>query len=63
MDTAKYDLAARLREQRCLLELIPPPDDVFIAAARSACIRAGLSQETIDILQPTGSEPVGKLST
>jgi hypothetical protein len=42
MDTVKYDLAAKLREQRRILELMPPPDDVFIAAA-NACIQAGLS--------------------
>jgi hypothetical protein len=62
MDTVKYDLAAKLREQRRILELIPPPDDVFIAAAKNACIQAGLSQETIDILHPPGSEPGVKLS-
>ena len=50
MDTAKYDLAARLREQRRILELIPPPEDVFDAAAKNACIQAGLSQETIHII-------------
>jgi hypothetical protein len=56
MDTAKYDLAAKLREQRRILELIPAPDEVFIAAAKNACIQAGLSQETIDILHPLGPE-------
>ena len=62
MDTVKCDLAAKLREQRRILELIPPPDDVFIAAAKNACIQAGLSQETIDILHPPGSEPGVMLS-
>ncbi len=62
IETAKYDFAAKLREQRRLLELIQPPDDVFIAAARNACIQAGLSQETIDILHPPGSASGSKLS-
>jgi hypothetical protein len=53
MDTPKYDLAARLLEQKRVLELIPPPD---------ACIQAGLSQEIIDILHPPGLEPVKKHS-
>jgi hypothetical protein len=52
MDLVKYDLAAKLREPRRILELVPPPDDVFIAAAKNACIQTGLSQETIDILHP-----------
>ena len=57
METAKYDLAAKLREQRRILELIQPPDEVFEASAKNACIQAGLSQETIDILHPPGPEP------
>jgi hypothetical protein len=57
MDPTKYDVAAKLREQRRILDLIPPPDEVFEAAAKNACIQAGLSQETIDILHPPDSEP------
>jgi hypothetical protein len=57
MDPTKYDLAAKLREQRRILDLILPPDEVFMVAAKNACIQAGLSQETIDILHPSGSEP------
>ena len=62
MNSAKYDHAAKLREQRHFLELIPPPDDVFIAAAKKACIQAGLSQETIHILHPPRREPIKKHS-
>jgi hypothetical protein len=62
MNSAKYDHAAKLREQRRILELIPPPDGVFIAAAKNACIQAGLSQEIIDILHPPGLEPIKKHS-
>jgi hypothetical protein len=60
MDTTKYDSAAKLRVQRRLLDLIPPPDEVFEAAAKNACIQAGLSQETIDILHPPASEPTAR---
>lgn len=56
MASARYDPAGKLREQRRILELIPPPGPVFIAAAKNACIRAGLSQETIDILHPPAQE-------
>lgn len=62
MDTPKYDLAARLLEQKRILERIPPPDDVFVAAAKNACIQAGLSQETIDILHPPSLDRVRKRS-
>jgi len=62
MGTAKFDLAAKLREQRRILELIPPPDEIFEAAAKNACIQAGLSQETIDIQHPPDSGPGVKLS-
>jgi hypothetical protein len=62
MDATRYDLAAKLREQRRILDLIPPPDEVFISAAKNACIQAGLSQETIDILHPPSSEPNMRLS-
>jgi hypothetical protein len=34
MDPTKYDVAAKLREQRRILDLIPPPDEVFEAAAK-----------------------------
>jgi hypothetical protein len=60
MNSAKYDHAAKLREQRRFLDRIPPPDGVFIAAAKNACIQAGLSQETIDILHPPSLDPVKK---
>jgi hypothetical protein len=60
MDATRYDLAAKLREQRRILDLIPPPDEVFIAAAKNACIQAGLSKETIDILHPPDSEPTAR---
>jgi hypothetical protein len=49
------------REASRAAALIPPPDNVFIAAAKNACIQAGLSQETIDILHPPSSEPGVKL--
>jgi hypothetical protein len=62
MSSAKYDHAAKLREQRRFLDRIPPPDGVFIAAAKNACIQAGLSQETIDILHPPSLEAVKKHS-
>ena len=39
MDLVKYDLAAKLREQRRIVELIPPPDDVFIAAEKKLLSR------------------------
>jgi hypothetical protein len=54
------DFAAKLREQRRILDLIPPPDEVFMAAAKNASIQAGLSQETIDILHPPDSEPTAR---
>jgi hypothetical protein len=57
MESIKYDLAAKLPEHRRILDLIPPPDEVFTAAAKNACIQAGLSQETIDTLHPPSSEP------
>jgi hypothetical protein len=59
-DPTKYDLAAKLREQRRILDLIPPPGKVFEAVAKNACIQAGLSQETIDILHPPASEPTAR---
>jgi hypothetical protein len=57
MESTKYDFEKKLRERQRFLDFIPPLDDVFIAAAKSAWIQAGLSQETIDILHPPKSEP------
>lgn len=50
MTEAVYDPIGKAREQRHILDLIPPPGEAFHAAARSAMIQAGLSEEHVEFL-------------
>jgi hypothetical protein len=45
MDTTKHDSAAKLREQRRLLDLIPPPGEAFEAAQRTPASKPALARK------------------
>jgi hypothetical protein len=50
--TAQFDRTGKAREQRRLLELVPEPTGpVYEAASHGALIRAGISEETIAIIE------------
>lgn len=52
MADAKFDPIGRARAQRRLLDLIPEPvGPAYDDAARAALVRAGVSEETIAILE------------
>jgi hypothetical protein len=57
MTEAKYDPIGKAREQRRVLDLIPEPDDAFHAAAKSAMIHAGLSDEIVELLDRNATAP------
>ncbi|MEA2910306.1 MAG: hypothetical protein QOJ15_2387 [Bradyrhizobium sp.] len=46
----------RAREQRRFVDGIPAPDDAFVAAAKSAVMQSGLSDETVETLHPSRPE-------
>lgn len=52
MNSVKYDHDDRARQREEFLRLIPAPDDVFVAAARSAVVSAGLGDEIVQLLHP-----------
>ena len=56
MMEAVYDPIGKSREQRRLLDLIPPPGEAFHAAAHSAMIQAGLTEEQIEFLDHAAKE-------
>ena len=62
MTEAVYDPIGKTREQRHIIDLIPPPGEAFHAAARSAMVQAGLSEEQIEFLDQAAREPSPKLS-
>lgn len=60
MTEAVYDPIGKAREQRRVLDLIPEPDAAFHAAAKSAMIQAGLSDEIVDLLDRNATAPTPK---
>jgi hypothetical protein len=62
MTEAVYDPIGKAREQRRILDLIPPPGEAFHAAARSAMIQAGLSEQQIEFLDQAAREAPPDLS-
>jgi hypothetical protein len=56
--TAQFDPTGKAREQNRLLELVPEPTGpVHEAASRAALIRAGISEETIAIIEEANRSP------
>jgi hypothetical protein len=47
---AQRSIRGEARRQRRILDLIPDPDEAFHRAARNAAIHAGLSEETVELL-------------
>jgi hypothetical protein len=54
---AQRSIRAEARRQRRILDLIPEPDEVFHRAARNAAIHAGLSEETVELLDQIARAP------
>ena len=56
--TAQFDPTGRAREQSRLLEMVPEPTGpAHEAASRAALIRAGISDETIAIIEEANRTP------
>ena len=56
--TSQFDPTGKAREQNRLLELVPEPTGpVHEAASRAALIRAGISEETIAIIEEANRSP------
>ena len=56
--TAQFDPTGKAREQSRLLELLPEPTGpVHQAASHAALIRAGISEETISIIEGANRTP------
>jgi hypothetical protein len=56
--TAQFDPTGKAREQSRLLELLPEPTGpVHQAASHAALIRAGISEETISIIEEANRTP------
>ena len=56
--TAQFDPAGKAREQGRLLELLPEPTGpVHEAASHAALVRAGISEETISIIEEANRTP------
>jgi hypothetical protein len=56
--TAQFDPTGRAREQSRLLEMVPEPiGPAHEAASRAALIRAGISDETIAIIEEANRTP------
>jgi hypothetical protein len=60
MKSVKYGSNAEDKKRQEFLNLIPAPDEVFLAAARRAVIVAGLSDEAVEMLHAE-SEPESSL--
>jgi|HubBroStandDraft_2_1064218.scaffolds.fasta_scaffold341828_2 hypothetical protein len=58
MNSVEYDHEARIRSREEFLTSVPPPDKVFVAAARRAMTSAGLDKEVIELLHPEVVEKV-----
>jgi hypothetical protein len=55
---AQFDPTGRAREQNRLLEMVPEPNGpAHEAASHAALIRAGISEETIAIIEEANRTP------
>jgi hypothetical protein len=61
MDTVKYDSRREASRAAAYPRTHTTSGRRIYRGRKKACIQAGLSQETIDILHPPGSEPGVKL--